>query len=409
MAYLDLPCSDDVPWVWIDDTDPDNPETHEYYDAQDIPSEEMITYNKVCTLTRDTALLTTHRVTVSVGTVGGSVSPAVNGFSYMDSIPYRVVDNVLLVGNNRFIASATNGYAFKFWSLNGERIYDGDTGVLTTNAAFTASFEEKDLTAKALYMKNPESEAGEDDYYLVFVYDNKSYADTEGVEKVFNINDNDSIPEWLSYGAQSYSRGTNGFVATKLTSRVPKAKTVVFDESFAKYDKLQSTSLWFAADSDGVQPYDDFVSIINGKAERKHNFTNLNTYSLQHVEYMFGGVFVPGSSSSTYANPYNTYSHNLDLLDLSTFDLTPVKNWSYLLANCVGLQGVAFQDDIADAHPQNVAGLFANCENLTDLNLEEERGILNFDKINFTEVTNISYMFYGCSGLETLDLSNFDL
>ena len=73
----------------------------------------------------------------------------------------------------------------------------------------------------------------------------------------------------------------------------------------------------------------------------------------------------------------------------------------------------------------NMAGLFAECESLTSLNLSsfntsqvtdmsyvfygcESLRSLNLSSFNTSQVTDMSYMFYGCEYLESLHLSNFD-
>ena len=61
---------------------------------------------------------------------------------------------------------------------------------------------------------------------------------------------------------------------------------------------------------------------------------------------------------------------------------------------------VVFDASFAKARPTTCLGWFAGLENLTEI-----EGIEN---LNTENVTEMSYMFYGCAGLTSLDVSKFD-
>lgn len=81
-----------------------------------------------------------------------------------------------------------------------------------------------------------------------------------------------------------------------------------------------------------------------------------------------------------------------------------------MLANAVGLKEVTFSENVKNMYPNNLEGLFWNCENLgssIDGKSYNENPIVNIDKFNTEDVTNMDYLFYGDSHLVTLDLSSF--
>ena len=61
---------------------------------------------------------------------------------------------------------------------------------------------------------------------------------------------------------------------------------------------------------------------------------------------------------------------------------------------------VVFEQSFYEALPTSCYKWFYNCSNLTSID--------NIKNLNTEEVTNMMYMFYGCSGLTSLTLSNFN-
>ena len=80
------------------------------------------------------------------------------------------------------------------------------------------------------------------------------------------------------------------------------------------------------------------------------------------------------------------------------FDVTNVTNMSYMFYNCSGLTSI----DLSGWNTTNVttiSNMFDSCTKLTTLDLS------NFDT---SKVLYMNYVFYNCTNLTTLDLSNFD-
>ena len=63
------------------------------------------------------------------------------------------------------------------------------------------------------------------------------------------------------------------------------------------------------------------------------------------------------------------------------------------------LQHVVFEPSFADVAPASLYAWFRDCANLTDLS--------GFANLNTANVTNMSYMFSGCAGLQSLNLGSF--
>lgn len=85
-------------------------------------------------------------------------------------------------------------------------------------------------------------------------------------------------------------------------------------------------------------------------------------------------------------------------LDIRTVDTSNVTDISYMFYGCSGLKSL----DVSSFDTSNVTymgNMFDSCSNLTSLDLS------NF---NTSNVTDMSYMFYSCSSLTSLDLSGWD-
>lgn len=93
---------------------------------------------------------------------------------------------------------------------------------------------------------------------------------------------------------------------------------------------------------------------------------------------------------------YNNFL-NLKSLDLSNLDTSNVTNMSYMFSGCSNLTTL----DISSFNTSNVADMsrmFYNCSSLTTLNVS------NF---NTSKVTSMNNMFLSCSSLTSLDVSSF--
>ena len=95
---------------------------------------------------------------------------------------------------------------------------------------------------------------------------------------------------------------------------------------------------------------------------------------------------------------YLFFNSNSTEIDVSNLDTSKVTNMSYMFSGCTSLTEL----DVSSWDTSNVTdmnNIFVNCLSLISLDLS------NFDTSN---VTNMRQMFQNCSRLTELDLSNFD-
>lgn len=212
----------------------------------------------------------------------------------------------------------------------------------------------------------PNRAATEKRYTLTFYYDDKK-ADRNGMD--IGPFDNESV-RW----------GGN----------IDRITSVVFNESFANYDRLTSTVYWFK------------------------DFTNLAT--ITGIEYL-------KTDNVTSMNQMFKGCSSLTSLDLSNFNTSKVTDMTWMFYGCSSLTSL----NVSRFNTDNVTrtyGMFLGCSSLTDLDVSGFKTdkvydmsymfsdcssitSLDVSKFNTDIVRSISYMFSGCSSLTSLDVSNF--
>ena len=97
---------------------------------------------------------------------------------------------------------------------------------------------------------------------------------------------------------------------------------------------------------------------------------------------------------------WNEQSDNINkvVFDASFAKAKPTScyKWFYNCNNLTKIEGI---ENLNTVDVSDMTYMFAGCSGLTSLNLS---------KFNTQNVTDMCYMFYGCSGLTSLDLSKFD-
>ena len=121
----------------------------------------------------------------------------------------------------------------------------------------------------------------------------------------------------------------------------------------------------------------------------------------------YGNCIIDNKGSSFSCSNSNSCTNNCPKISLSlsqstTIDITFSNNKfssaSYMFKNCTGLTSIDLSNfDSSEITEMNE--MFYNCYSLQ---------YLNFGNFPITQVVNMSYMFYNCSSLGTLDLSKFD-
>ena len=84
---------------------------------------------------------------------------------------------------------------------------------------------------------------------------------------------------------------------------------------------------------------------------------------------------------------------------MKDFDTSEITDMSYLFYNCQAIKSL----DLSTFNTQNVMDmryLFYNCKNL--------ESIASLDTFKTNNVQNMAWMFYHCDKLTSFDISNFD-
>ncbi|MBO4814896.1 MAG: BspA family leucine-rich repeat surface protein [Muribaculaceae bacterium] len=156
------------------------------------------------------------------------------------------------------------------------------------------------------------------------------------------------------------------------------------DKAYAHIDGGTSNPGYF---SEKVQPYVQYHEMLHTLlfycAASPAQGQNIRNYTLESLGWYTDGTYqdvtrVVFDSSFDQARPTSTAMWFYDMANLTT-----ITGWQYLHTDSV----------------TNMAGMFYGCSSLSSLNVS------NF---NTSNVTDMQYMFGGCSGLSNLDVSSFD-
>ena len=101
--------------------------------------------------------------------------------------------------------------------------------------------------------------------------------------------------------------------------------------------------------------------------------------------------------NSTF-NMFANLNSNIIKIDLSKFDFSQVTEMKFMFNSCKNLEYINFTN-INTSLVRDMSDLFMDCYKLTSLDLS------SFDT---SLVTDMTFMFYGCRSLSSLDLSNFN-
>lgn len=135
--------------------------------------------------------------------------------------------------------------------------------------------------------------------------------------------------------------------------------------------------------------------------------SKFNTSNVTEMGYMF---YLCGKLKQLDVSKFNTSKvesmscmfygcSTLKVLDVSNFDAQFVKSTWGMFRYCSGIQSLAFGKQFNTSKVQGMEYMFDSCSGLTSLDLS------NFDT---SSVESMSYMFCGCSKLATLRISNFN-
>ena len=337
--------------------------------------------------------------------VTGQVTSSVDMFSGCDKL-IGAIKYVEKNTNNKDYANYETGYFAPEGGFSGYAVFDGGTGTLTF----------------------------------------RSGPSTSKPERAYDLNVGTSLPGWLA--------------------QRENIKTVVFDASFANARPTNCYAWFYGCNNlttiEGIEYLNtENVTNMGGMfynccALTSLNLTSFNTAKVTNMEEMFigcpalttiyvsdkfvtdkvtdsrnmfsgcnkliGAIEYDGSKSDhTYANYDNGYfspeggfhayaefnnatgtltfsrglSKPVGAYDLNEGDVQPA--WNEQSTN---INKVVFDASFAKARPTSCYCWFYRCENLTKIE--------DIENLNTQNVTNMSYMFYRCDGLTSLDVSNFN-
>lgn len=185
-----------------------------------------------------------------------------------------------------------------------------------------------------------------------------------------------------------YNGNSPAYMYDRWRGKFEDILTVVFDDSFANYTELTSTSYWF---------YRCFkLTTIIG-------IENLKTDNVTDMSYMFRACSALTSIDVSGFNTANVTKmddmfldcSNLTSLDLSNFNTANVKNMNAMFSGCTNLTNLNVSS--FSTNDVNLGYMFEDCSNLTSLDLSS---------FNTSNVTKMHKMFSGCSALNTIYVSD---
>ena len=170
-----------------------------------------------------------------------------------------------------------------------------------------------------------------------------------------------------------------------------EATSVVFEESFAEVDGIESTASWFrsftaleTADLTGLD-----TSCVTSMQGMFYGCTSLE-------EVVFGEAF-DTSAVESMTSMFQSCS-SLTALDVTGFDTSSVTEMHQMFYGCQKLADL----DVSGFDTSSVTGMrhmFFNCQKLAELDVS------GWDT---SSVVSFTYMFYYCTRLTSLDLSGWD-
>ena len=160
--------------------------------------------------------------------------------------------------------------------------------------------------------------------------------------------------------------------------------------------------------------YTDGTCTICGKAQAgafavySTDDTSLNFYKRSTVPTV-GSTFNGKTATAVYEgietsvydkSPWNSYCSSVTSVSVVDSGIAPVSTaWWFYNMNNASLTTIGGLDKLDTSNVTDMSGMFYNCNMLTSLDLSS---------FNTSNVTNMANMFYGCSKLTSLDVGHFD-
>lgn len=250
-------------------------------------------------------------------------------------------------------------------------------------------------------------------FVILIIISVSSYASYKSSSPIvinrFVINDVDKTGGGLRIEWAKYPKDENGILISSkciITGKEFNDIVSTLNKAMFKKSSLSLNEIVSSGDYIDISSSKDsstVLQVLENSVEwaSKHEQFLLN----EDASYMFAGtrfttINTSGFDTSNTLNmSYMFYNmENLSSINVSDFDMKWCKDVSYMLA---GLDLTTI--DVSGWNTRNiesVAGLFSGDSSLTE--------VVGINTVTTRKITNMSKMFYGCSGLRSLNLSGFN-
>lgn len=158
---------------------------------------------------------------------------------------------------------------------------------------------------------------------------------------------------------------------------------------------VQSTTNMFNGCT-GLESLDLHGSNVSGVGDMSYMFQSCS--ALTNLNVGWSGM----STRTTTLNSMFNACANLSTLDLSTFNTPNVTNFEQMFVGCTKLNNLILPSNFIGPNATNLIGMFGYCTAITTVALDSS------GPQTFNNTLNMSSMFYGCSNLKTMSLSNWN-
>ncbi len=117
---------------------------------------------------------------------------------------------------------------------------------------------------------------------------------------------------------------------------------------------------------------------------------------------------------------------SLKSIDISMWNISKVTDVTWLFGDLESATSIKFPKNLVNSKTTRIAGMFADCSNVTSLDVGffDTRNVTDMDGVfegckkvtyldvsnwNTSKVTNMSFVFYNANALKTVDLKNWDV
>ena len=172
---------------------------------------------------------------------------------------------------------------------------------------------------------------------------------------------------------------------------ITSPSTNKYEDLFISLMTLDGGETWYSEPLIKTKPWVDTSFFMRNRYPA--NYSYLSSVPQDAIEYL------DNVRPTSYSHFFDGCS-SLRTINASELNMRYANNIDYMFSGCSQLSSIDISD-IDFSKFNSLSGLFCACNNLSEI-----IGLSNMDTHN---VTTLNSMFYGCSGLDTLDLSSWDV